>query len=420
MKSRMYLATKQEMQSQHEKFLQSLTVEKVYKKAPLKWIKRAIFYSLIFALFVYSVSLIDYNLETEDVIASTNKNLASIFKISWASIFSKTDIAPYSVVYLLFETLSIAIVGTFLGAILAFILGLLSSETIVNVYVAKIFVTITSMFRAIPTYIYAIIFVSLVGLGPFNGAIALAMGTTGMLTKYNRELFEDVNFKIVTQLQATGLNAWERFRYGIMPQTTSGLVSYVIYRFDINFKEVVSLGIVGAGTMGYLLNTYFGDHYFAEFGALLFGIMIFTLFVETVSTTIRNKINLGVNPKFMDNLILFIKNKNWIVYKANAEIIAYPVKLNYDESRALYAYTNQQLFILVKKLQKTERLSYKTAYVRGYCAYFKLDLMTYAELKTWEKNKILKYKIQRKDYLSSLKQNINKNYRAYNKIYIKN
>lgn len=402
MKSELYLESKQELSQQHEKFLKSLTVEKVYKKAPLKWIKRTVFYLVLLALFAYSMSTISYRLESKEVIAATNSNLAKIFNISWASLFSATDIAPYSVLYLLFETLSIAIVGTVVGAIFAFFLGLISSETIVNVYVAKVFVIITSILRAIPTYIYAIIFVSLVGLGPFNGAIALAMGSAGMLTKYNRELFEDVNLKVTTQLQATGLNAWERFRYGIMPQTTSGIVSYIIYRFDINFKEVSSLGIVGAGTMGYLLNTYFNDHYYSEFGALLLGIIVFTLFVEVISTIVRNKINLGINPQFVDKIILWVKNKNWVVYRATESMVFQTTNLSYDEARAFYAYTNQELFKLVAQLKKAKHLSLKAAYHEAYCQMFKQTLSDYEAVKNHEQAQLQMFKQQRKAYLEEL------------------
>jgi phosphonate transport system permease protein len=104
------------------------------------------------------------------------------------------------------KLLSIAVVGTFIGAVIAYFLGMLSSEKIVNRYVARVFIVLTSIARAVPTYIYAILFIVLVGIGPFTGILALIMGTIGMLTKYNREQFDDINMKIIYQLEATGVN----------------------------------------------------------------------------------------------------------------------------------------------------------------------------------------------------------------------
>jgi len=413
MKSKLYQEFKLEIAKKHEEYLKELTNEKALKSAPKKWIKRAILYTVLIALFIYSFSKINFHLESEATIKQTNSNIKSILNISWNSLFSKTDVAPYSVIYLLFETLSIAIVGTVLGVIMAYILGLLSAETIVNIYVAKVFVIITSIIRAVPTYIYAIIFISLVGLGPFNGAIALAMGTTGMLTKYNREIFEDVNLKISSQLQATGLNSLQRFRYGIIPQTTSSIISYIIYRFDINFKEVSSLGIVGAGNLGYLLSTYFNDQLFNEFGALLFGIALFTLLIEYIATILRTKLNQGVNPKFIDYLIIEIKNKMYIKYKANEYLINKKAIYSYDESRAFYSYINKKLFELEKIIRKENGISHKDAYLKAFSRLANTTFESYEELSS--RYRLITYKLtkDRIDYLNSIKSDYKENIKQY-------
>ncbi|ASP28170.1 phosphonate ABC transporter permease [Spiroplasma corruscae] len=401
-KSEYYLRTKKEVEEKHEEFLKSLTKDVVLHKNPRKYLKRWFLYAIIFAFFIYSFSTIEFHIESKEVIQNTNKTIWSVLNINWESLFSKTSNAPFSVIQLMFETLSIAIVGTTLGVLFSYILGLISSETIVNFYVAKFFVILTSIVRAIPTYIYAIIFVALVGLGPFNGAIALAMGSIGMLTKYNRETFEDINLKISTQLQATGLNGWQRFRYGIIPQTSSNVISYIIYRFDINFKEVSSLGIVGAGNMGYLLNTYFNDRYFNEFGALLFGIMVFTLLIETFTTILRNKINLGINPKYVDYLILKIKNYLFIKYKTNEMLYLKKQGLSFNESCALYSFTNNELFKSIKAIQKKDNLSKKNSYLKAYNELFNTSFVSIKEVNDNYKQLYKKYKTNRIEYIEKL------------------
>ncbi|AOG60641.1 phosphonate ABC transporter permease [Spiroplasma helicoides] len=412
LKSQMQADLKDQADNSHKKFNESLTVEKVLKANPLGFIKRVVMYLIILVLFCYSLSLIEFKLENEATITQTNKHLIEMFKINWASLFSKAGSAPYSVIYLLFEGIAISVVGTTLGAIIAYILGIVSSQNITNFFVAKFFVGITSALRAIPSYIYAIIFISLVGMGPFTGALALMMGTVGMLSKYNREVFDEVNMKLVAQLQATGLNSWQRIRYGILPQTSSSVVSYIIYRFDINFKEVSVLGAVGASNMGYLLNSYFQQQYFPEFGALLLGIICVTLLVETISTILRNKINYGINPKWVDYLIIQIKQYWFAIYKANEKLVNKKDSLEFNESYAFYGYTNKFIDKKAKEIKNEQKISYILAWYKAYCQYFELKVSdennvsykeTYKKHNKLFKETIYEFKLKRKELVKSIK-----------------
>ncbi|ALD66104.1 phosphonate ABC transporter permease [Spiroplasma cantharicola] len=398
---------------EHETYLKNLTIDEVIKKNPKRYIKRLCLYFILFALFCYSLTFIEFNIESAETIKNTNNNIIEMFKINWLSLFIAHGYAPQSVIYLLFQTLSIAIVGTFIGAIVAYVFGILSSENIVNYYVAKFFVLITSIIRSIPTYIYAILFIALVGMGPFTATLAIAAGTVGMLTKYNREVFDDINLKVLYQLESTGLNKFQRFKYGVMPQTTSSVISYIIYRFDINFKEVALLGVVSSGNMGYLLNSYFADQLFNEFGALLFGIILFTLLIEYISTTLRNKINLGINPKYIDKIILFIKHKNFAKYKANEILGLSKADFEYIQSEAYYAYINKVIYQEAKIISKDKKVSrshgWYLSYIKNFNLSNNLDLDLQEAKKIYNKhnleykNLIKEFNEKRIDFIQKLK-----------------
>ncbi|WP_339034494.1 PhnE/PtxC family ABC transporter permease [Spiroplasma endosymbiont of Cantharis rufa] len=400
---------------EHEIYLKNLTIDEVIKKNPKRYIKRLCLYFILFALFCYSLTFIEFSIESSQTIKDTNHNILEMFKINWLSLFIPYGYAPQSVIYLLFQTLSIAIVGTFIGAIIAYIFGILSSENIVNYYIAKFFVLITSIIRSIPTYIYAILFIALVGMGPFTATLAIAAGTVGMLTKYNREVFDDINLKVLYQLESTGLNKFQRFKYGVMPQTTSSVISYIIYRFDINFKEVAILGVVASGNMGYLLNSYFADKLFNEFGALLFGIILFTLLIEYISTTLRNKINLGINPKYIEKIILVIKHKNFAKYKANEVLGLSKDRMEFIQSEAYYAYINKQILQEAKTITKMKKVSKKHAWYLSYIKNFKLsdnlelDLVEAKKIYNTHnleyKKLIEKFNKKRIDFIKELKNN---------------
>ncbi|ATQ35749.1 phosphonate transport system permease protein [Mesoplasma entomophilum] len=402
----------------HKEFLENLTIEKALRSEPKSYIKRIILYLIIFGFFIYTLTLINWKLSSKEMIEITNRNLLEIFKINWSSLFiSKANggnnRAPYSVMYLLYETLSIAVVGTFIGAVIAYVLGMLSSEKIVNKYVARFFIALTSMIRAIPTYIYALIFVIVVGMGPFTGVLALIMGTIGMLTKYNRELFDDINQKIIFQLEATGVNWFAKLRYGIMSQTSTAAMSNIIYRFDINFKEVAMLGAVGAGNMGYLLNSYFTDQYFNEFGALLFGIILFTLLIEFISASIRNKLSFGTNLNLISSIINFVNQRFFSTFKSNEKLLNLDAKLSYQESMSLYAYTNQTIMNNAIRIKKEEKLSFKNAWNKAYIDFYNIrkkynNLIADSNIVKLEELKFKKYKkdfaFKRKVWVAEVKQ----------------
>ncbi|PPE04570.1 phosphonate transport system permease protein [Entomoplasma ellychniae] len=366
-KFKLLSSIKEEQTLKHKEFVNNLSVEQVLKNEPKHFIKRIILYLFLLSLLIYSLTLVKWELANKETVKLLNSHILQMIKISWSSFFTSVNSggnnnAPYSVVYLLYETLSISVVATFIGAIIAYVLGMLSSEKIVNKYVARFFLLITSALRSIPTYIYALIFLVVVGMGPFTGVLALIMGTIGMLTKYNRELFDDINQKIIFQMEATGLGLLGRIRYGIIAQTSTAAFSNVLYRFEINYKEAIMLGAVGAGNMGFLLNTYFTDQYFSEFGALLLGIVIVTLCIEYTSNTLRNKINNNTDLKWLCKFINIINQKMFVSFKANEKLLKIEDKLSFSESSALYTYTNQQILKRAKVIKKEFNLPSKTSW----------------------------------------------------------
>ncbi|AGM25589.1 PhnE/PtxC family ABC transporter permease [Spiroplasma chrysopicola] len=376
-KQKLLQETKQAINLKHDQFIANLTVEKVYQKQPFGWIKRVVLIAIMFGLFIYSLTTIEWGLANSETIAKTLQNIARMFDISWWTLFGTENGAgstvPYSVIYLIWETIMIAAVGTFIGVIIALILGTLGSENVVNKYVAKIFVIIATVIRPIPSYLYAIILISLTGIGEFTGALALAIATAGMLSKYIREMFDDVDMNIVKTLAATGLTNGQKFRYGVLPQVNSGIMSWIIYRFEINIKEATLLGIVGAGNMGYVLQAYFNSGLFEDFGALLFGIIIISLLLEWLSNVVRDKINYNRDPKTVHWLKKVIRRTEAPSYAINAKMLGYTTTdVPFNELKALYILTNINIFRTAWKIKKIEKISWTKAYQLSYCQTFNI------------------------------------------------
>ena len=98
---------------------------------------------------------------------------------------------------------------------------------------------------------------------------------------------------ILESLDASGCTAFQKIRYGIIPQLTPNIISTVIYRFDINIKDATTLGIVGAGGIGAPLIFAMSSYRWNEVGAILLGLIVLVLIIEWISAKIRTKLARG-------------------------------------------------------------------------------------------------------------------------------
>jgi phosphonate transport system permease protein len=104
--------------------------------------------------------------------------------------------------------------------------------------------------RTVPEMLWALIFVFIVGLGPFAGVLALGVHTGGVLGKLFGEVLEDIDQQPIESLQSTGANRLQILFYGIVPQALPQFISYTLYRWEVNIRVAAVLGFVGAGGLG--------------------------------------------------------------------------------------------------------------------------------------------------------------------------
>jgi phosphonate transport system permease protein len=157
--------------------------------------------------------------------------------------------------YALFETLAMAFLGTILAAAVAFPLGFLAARSIVaNRLVHFALRRVLDVFRGVDILIWALIFVSAVGMGPFAGVLAIAFSDVAFLTKTYAEAIENVDIKPVEGARASGANGLQTIRLAVLPQILPVVLSNVLYFFESNVRAASVLGIVGAGGIGLQLS----------------------------------------------------------------------------------------------------------------------------------------------------------------------
>jgi phosphonate transport system permease protein len=157
--------------------------------------------------------------------------------------------------YAMLETLAIALLGTLMAATVAFPLGFLAARNttingVVQFFARRSFDTL----RGVDILIWALIWINVVGLGPFAGVLALFMSDLGIFGKLFSEAIEAADDKPVEGVLSTGGSSLAAVRFGILPQLMPVLLSQVLYAFESNTRSASIIGIVGAGGIGLILS----------------------------------------------------------------------------------------------------------------------------------------------------------------------
>ena len=151
----------------------------------------------------------------------------------------------------LFETIAIAFLGTILAAILAFPLGFLAAKNVVaNRIVHFLARRSLDTVRGVDALIWALIWVNVVGLGPFAGMLAIMTSDLGAFGKLYSEAIESADKKAVEGVTSSGGNKLHEIRFGLIPQVLPVIASQVLYFIESNTRSSTIIGIVGAGGIG--------------------------------------------------------------------------------------------------------------------------------------------------------------------------
>lgn len=157
----------------------------------------------------------------------------------------------------LFETIAIAFLGTVLAAILALPLGFIAARNVVANRVVH-FLARRSLdtVRGVDALIWALIWVNVVGLGPFAGMLAIMTSDLGAFGKLYSEATEAADRKPVEGVSSVGGGKAHEIRFGLLPQVLPVIASQVLYYIESNTRSSTIIGIVGAGGIGlYLAET---------------------------------------------------------------------------------------------------------------------------------------------------------------------
>lgn len=259
-----------------------MMIREVSKKTWLLW-------GLFVVLFLLSAMDLDYSGLSTFSLAMGRDVLKGLSQPDWSFFYDGSGEDLFS---LLLLTIGIACLGTMIATVLAIPITLLSAANLWSAtpWVAKIGKFICNVLRAFPELVYAIIFVKVVGPGPFAGVMAIGVHQIGMLGKLFTEEMEAMDERLTEEMQAVGANFWQTMFFVRVPYLMLIYSSFALNHFEIAVRSAATLGLVGAGGIGAPLIFAIQTRTWSKVSIILIGVVITVFALDQITGIIRKKL----------------------------------------------------------------------------------------------------------------------------------
>ena len=186
------------------------------------------------------------------------------------------------------ETLAIAFLGTLTASVFAFPVSFLAaSNTTPSGLIRFVVRRCLDVIRSVDALIWALVFVGVVGLGPFAGILAIAVSDTGALGKLFSEAIESADARGRESVLASGGTGSVAVRFGLLPQVLPIIAGQVLYYIESNVRSATIIGIVGAGGIGLQLSEQIRTYDFDQVAFAVIMILITVAIIDWISGKLR-------------------------------------------------------------------------------------------------------------------------------------
>lgn len=187
-------------------------------------------------------------------------------------------------------TLWIGLLGTTLSIPGSLLLALVATRGTGPTWLYQAARALLSFLRAVPDIVFALIFVTAVGLGPFPGVLALLVHNVGVMGKLWAETLEDADPGPAQALRSAGAGRVQVATHALLPVVTPQMVGLLMYRFDVNVRSSLVLGLVGAGGIGFLINQSIRLFQFDRMLTQILVILVVIVLVDRLSAVVRRRL----------------------------------------------------------------------------------------------------------------------------------
>jgi len=191
------------------------------------------------------------------------------------------------------RSVAMAWIGTVLSIIVATPLGILAARGVGPRWLQIVLRVVFGVVRAVPEIIIAIIILSVTGLTPLTGALAIGVSGVGTLGKWGYEAVETVPGGAVEAVRASGGRLTDEIRWALWPAVAPAFLSFWLYRFEISVRASAVLGLIGVGGIGDMLTSYTQYREWATVGVLVLVVVVVTMALDALSGAVRRRIMEG-------------------------------------------------------------------------------------------------------------------------------
>lgn len=202
----------------------------------------------------------------------------------------------------MWRSISMAWLGALLCVVLSVPLGMFAARGVGPAWLRHGLRAVFAVIRAVPEVIIALILLTVTGLTPFTGALALGIAGIGTQGKWVYETIESLHDGAAEAVRASGGGRIAVARWALWPAALPSLMSFALYRFEINIRTSAVLGLVGAGGIGSMLSNYTNYREWSTVGMLLIVVVIATMLIDAASGALRRRIMEGARARGVDRI----------------------------------------------------------------------------------------------------------------------
>lgn len=250
----------------------------------IKKFKHYVTFASIIILLIWAINSV--NIDIIDMF----KSIPNFFDLLKSAYPPDISVLP-KIVKPLLETMYIAFIAIVFASPVGVVFALLASRNIVkNKIITQIMKIMLGTLRGIPPLLYALIFVSVVGLGPLAGIFALVAHVTGALGRFISESIETIDMNIIEAMKLDGASKIQTIIYGVIPSVSPFIAGYILYFMEYCIRTSTVLGLVGAGGVGIVLINAVHLFQFRKASAIFLVILLIIVVTDKLSSMLRAKI----------------------------------------------------------------------------------------------------------------------------------
>jgi phosphonate transport system permease protein len=240
------------------------------------------------AIVLTIVTAISVNFSLGEIISNfgrKNSVVEGLLNPDWGQIWSRRSRSAF------IETLQLAVLGTVTGATVALPLALWSTTFgNPNRWLRMLVRSFNNVIRSIPDLLWALLFVTAVGIGALSGLLALFFFSLAVTTKLTSDTLDGIDMGPIEAANAAGAGLTQMLRTAVVPQILPSYTSFVLYNFELNLRASAVLGLVGAGGIGARIEFFRGRGDWEKLWGLVVMFFLVVFIVERISVTLRRRL----------------------------------------------------------------------------------------------------------------------------------